>query len=277
MPRRRSLAALVVTCSMVSACRLFLPIDPTGGSNSPSPESAPPAADSAAAPAPAAVAQPEPVPAQPTPSEVVPAPTPSPTPPTPIVVEKPAEIPAEKPVESPPPVAAPVPVPAPLLEPVAFPSNIGSVSDANIAAMLLASNYTDISYARLAPARAERADVRQFAQRMLADHTGVNKLLTNLLDKLDLAPSDNIISLDMRDESSQNRDVLRELSGYAFDSTYIENEVRYHNRFLAEIDQILAPKARNDELRSLVENVRPAVAAHLAHAVQLRAAVLSKK
>ncbi len=154
---------------------------------------------------------------------------------------------------------------------------IGSISDANIAAMVLASNNTDISYARLVPSRAQRDDVKKFADRMLTDHTGVNALVTNLLAKLDVAPEDNQLSLDMRDESADKRDLMRELSGFAFDSTYMENEVAYHQKFLASIDNVMLQAVRNAELRGLLTAVRPAVAAHLAHAEQVRADVLAKK
>jgi putative membrane protein len=153
----------------------------------------------------------------------------------------------------------------------------GELTDANIAAIVLAANYTDISYASLAPTHAERQDVKDFAQRMYTDHTGVNQLVNDLLAKLGLTPVDNETSLDFRDESAAHRDTLRELSGYAFDSTYIENEVRYHTRFLASIDSVLLPKARNADLRALLTSVRPAVAAHLAHAEQVRANVVAKQ
>jgi putative membrane protein len=153
----------------------------------------------------------------------------------------------------------------------------GAVTDANIAAMVLASNNTDISYARLVPSRGERADVKEFARRMLTDHVGVNALVTDLLTKLDLAPEDNVASLDLRDESADKRDMMRDLSGYAFDSTYIENEVAYHRRFLASLDDVMLPRARDGQLRALLGSVRPAVAAHLAHAEQVRANVVSKK
>ena len=153
----------------------------------------------------------------------------------------------------------------------------GPVNDATIAAMLLAFNNTDISYARLAPARAEREVVKQFAERMLTDHTSVNLQVTQLLQKLDVVPEDNVASLDMRDESSATRDILRELSGRAVDSTYIESEVRYHQKFLTALDQELIPFARNGELKALLSNVRPAVAGHLAHAEQVRADVLAKR
>ena len=118
---------------------------------------------------------------------------------------------------------------------------------------------------------------RKAVARELTDHTGVNQLVTNLMAKLDLAAEDNVASLDMRDESAEKRDLMRELSGYRFDSTYIENEISYHRKFLAQIDNVLLPSARNTELRGLLTAVRPAVASHLAHAEQVRADVLAKK
>lgn len=151
------------------------------------------------------------------------------------------------------------------------------ITDANIAAMVLALNNTDISYARLVPARAERDDVKKFAERMLTDHTGVNQLVNDLLRKLDVAPEDNVASLDMRDESAEKRDLMRELSGYAFDSTYIENEVSYHRKFLTQLDNVMLPGATHAELKGLLTAVRPAVASHLAHAEQVRADVIAKR
>lgn len=158
-----------------------------------------------------------------------------------------------------------------------LPERVGDLGDANIAAMLLALNNTDISYARLVPSRAQRDDVRQFAQRMLTDHLGVNALLTETLAKIELAPEDNLASLDMRDESAARRDAMRDLSGFAFDSAYITNEVAYHQRFLAALDRLMLPRVRNGELKSLLNSVRPAVAAHLAHAEQVWANVMSRR
>ena len=96
-----------------------------------------------------------------------------------------------------------------------LPERVGRLGDANIAAMLLSSNNTDISYARLVPSRALRDDVKQFAQRMLTDHLGVNALLNETLAKLDMAPEDNFASLDMRDESAEKRDIMREWEALA--------------------------------------------------------------
>src|SRR6478752_7391960 len=64
-------------------------------------------------------------------------------------------------------------------------------SDANIAAILLAANNTDISYARLAPNRAQSPAIKDFAARMLTDHNAVNAMVNELLGRINLTPEEN--------------------------------------------------------------------------------------
>jgi putative membrane protein len=151
------------------------------------------------------------------------------------------------------------------------------VSDGNIVAIILAANNTDLSYARLAPARARSADVRAFAQRMMTDHTILNTRVSDIVLRNRIKAEEDATSLDFRDHSAERRDILRELDGARFDSTYIANEVQYHTELLAAINTVLAPNARDSELREFVGSLRPAVSAHLAHAEQIRAALVTRK
>jgi len=147
----------------------------------------------------------------------------------------------------------------------------GAPSDANVTAILLAADNTDISYARLVAGRAQSQAVKDFATQMAADHAGINRLISDLLTRNKLDPQDNMTSLGFRDESSARRDMLRELKGHAFDTTYMANEVSYHSRLLASIDNSLLPSSRNSDLRQLLTSIRPAVAGHLARAQQIMA------
>ena len=148
-----------------------------------------------------------------------------------------------------------------------------SLNDRDVAAIFLAVNNTDISYAQvaLAPGRTTNPDVIAFANRMLSDHGGLNRSALDLFSTTNIVPRDNTMSLDFRDESAAKRDTLREMSGRAFDSTYMANEVRYHTRLLATIDSLLLPATKNTDLRVLLTRVRPAVAAHLEHATRVQA------
>ena len=67
------------------------------------------------------------------------------------------------------------------------------------------------------------------------------------------------------------------LTGFAFDSAYIANEVSYHQRFLATLDQVMLPAVRRPDLHTMLTTVRPAIAAHLAHAEQVWANVMAAR
>lgn len=144
------------------------------------------------------------------------------------------------------------------------------VSDANIAAIVVAANNADIAYANMALNKAVSAEVKAFAQRMIADHNGVNKAAVDLVTRLGVTPVETSISLDLRDKAEVIRDRLRQNDGVNFDRAYIDNEIEYHEGLLKTIDQTLLPSATNTELADLLRTTRPAVAAHLEHAKRIR-------
>jgi putative membrane protein len=144
-------------------------------------------------------------------------------------------------------------------------------TDANITAIVLAEDNTDISYARLAQSRAQSPAVKEYAAQMLTEHSSVNRLVNELIVRINLQPQDNNTSLAFRDTSVAYRDQLRALQGRAFDSAYMASEVNYHSKLLSTLDTSLLPSARNADLRKLLTSLRPAVASHLEHAEQVRA------
>ncbi|MEP6622394.1 MAG: DUF4142 domain-containing protein [bacterium] len=151
------------------------------------------------------------------------------------------------------------------------------LSDGNVVAIVLAANNTDLSYARLVPSRTSNAQVKTFATLMITDHTILNTRANDIAASRGIVAEDNAASLDFRDHSAQRRDILRELQGAAFDSTYIANEIQYHQELIAALDNLLIPYTRNAELREFVSNLKPAVSAHLAHAERVRASLAARK
>ena len=168
-------------------------------------------------------------------------------------------------------VLKPSTAPAPNAAPAAAAASSPALSDANIAAIVVAANNADIQYADQALARTRDAEIRQFATMTKKDHESVNTAVVALVTKLKVTPVDNEISFNLRDDADVKRQIFRELEGFAFDSAYIHNEVRYHTHVLAVIDGALIPSAKNAELKELLIAVRPAVAAHLEYAVSLAA------
>ncbi len=152
------------------------------------------------------------------------------------------------------------------------PAPVAGLTDANIAAIVVAANNADISYAEQALAKTQDADVRSFATMVRSDHQSVNRAAVALVTRLKVTPADNQLSFDLRDDAETKRLRMRDLEGFAFDSAYAANEVSYHVTLLGAIDSALIPSARNSELKALLVEVRPAVEAHLGHAKQLAAA-----
>lgn len=138
-----------------------------------------------------------------------------------------------------------------------------ALSDPEIAHIAVTANAIDVDLAKLAQSRAKDAKVLRFAQTMIDDHTAVNVRAGALAKKLGVTPQDNAVSQQLWEGATTARGELQPLSGAKFDRAYIEREVAYHKAVLDALDQTLIPGATNAELRSLLEKVRPAIAAHL--------------
>jgi putative membrane protein len=146
-------------------------------------------------------------------------------------------------------------------------------NDAQIAGIVVAANTVDINAGEVAKASSQNRQVKEFAQRMVTDHTGVNRQATELVRKLNVTPEESDTSKALKDAGAANIAKLKGMKGAAFDTAYIGNEVTYHQTVLDAIDKTLIPSAKNAELKGLLEKVRPAIDAHLQHAKQLQASM----
>jgi putative membrane protein len=144
-------------------------------------------------------------------------------------------------------------------------------NDAQIAQIVVTANQVDIDAGKLAESKATNPDVKAFAERMVTDHTGVNKSAVALVTKLHVTPEQSPTSEALQKGGDENLAALKKLSGAAFDKAYIDHEVTYHEQVLAALDKTLIPDATNAELKALLVKVRPAFVDHLQHAKQLQA------
>ena len=146
-------------------------------------------------------------------------------------------------------------------------------SDAQIAQIVVTANQVDIDAGQLAKSKASSKDVKDFAQLMITDHSGVNKSAVELVTRLHVTPQPSATSDSLKQGGEQNVAALKKLSGSAFDRAYVDHEVAYHQAVIDAVDNTLIPNAQNAELKALLIKVRPAFVAHLAHAKQLQASL----
>jgi putative membrane protein len=156
---------------------------------------------------------------------------------------------------------------------VAASASAQSVTDAQIAAIVVTANQVDIDAGKLAASKANTPEVKKFGQQMVTDHTAVNKQATALVTKLKVTPEDNPTSQSLKSGGDKNIANLKGLMGAAFDKAYIDNEVTYHQAVIDAIDKTLIPSATNVELKALLVKVRPAFVAHLEHAKMIQSSL----
>lgn len=146
-------------------------------------------------------------------------------------------------------------------------------NDAQIAAIVVTANQVDIDAGELAKSRSKNTQVKEFAQRMITDHSGVNKSAVELVTKLKVKPEENDTSKSLKAGGADTIKKLKALNGKDFDKAYVDNEVAYHQTVLDALDNTLIPNASNGELKALLVKVRPAFVAHLEHAKHIQASL----
>ena len=148
-----------------------------------------------------------------------------------------------------------------------------NVSDAQIAAIVVAANQVDIDAGKFAAKRSTNNEVQKFARTMVTDHTAVNKSAVDLVTKLKVTPQENDTSRALKADGERSRARMQSLDGKAFDKAYVDREVAYHQQVIDALDTVLIPNAQNAELKALLTKVRPAFVEHLNHAKHLQASL----
>jgi putative membrane protein len=149
-------------------------------------------------------------------------------------------------------------------------TSAAALTDAQIAAIVVAANDVDVKVGEQAKSKAADQKVKDFGQRMITDHTAVNKQATDLVTKLNVTPEENPTSQALRQGGEQTLAQLQGLTGAAYDKAYIDHEVQFHQQVIDAVDQQLIPNAQNAELKTLLEQVRPALQGHLEMAKQIQ-------
>jgi putative membrane protein len=145
-----------------------------------------------------------------------------------------------------------------LREPVAEMFN-----DAKIAAVASVSNMSEILPSQLAAQRAQSAQVKQFAQRMIAEHQQLEQQMQQMLKAKGVAPEHNAYSYQQQQNLQPTMRELQSASGAAFDKLYMQHQVASHMSTLHALDTSLIPNAKDPQMRAMLQQkARPAVAGH---------------
>ena len=145
------------------------------------------------------------------------------------------------------------------------------LTDPQIAHIAYTAGNIDIKAAQQALQKSQNAQVREFAQDMVRDHTSVNDQALALLKKLNVTPEDNDKSKSLLKNATDSYARLGALNGAAFDKAYAENEVAYHHTVNTALADTLIPSTTNQELKSLLQTGLKIFQGHEQHAQALAA------
>ena len=121
------------------------------------------------------------------------------------------------------------------------------------------SNRAEIELSTMAITKATNNGVRTFAQQMITDHTAAQADLVNTVNGLD---TDINLSDSLDAEQMAMRTMLQSLSGPAFDSAYIDGQVKSHTKTLGIFDTEISA-GQNAQVKGYASDKRPNIAMHL--------------
>lgn len=152
----------------------------------------------------------------------------------------------------------------------AIPDGYAPLSDAQIAGVTAAAHSNELQQARIALRRTLRKDVRDFARMLIAHHEKAHNEGRALENRLGIEPEESSTAGDLLASNSELVVKLNDVKRRDFDREFIAAQVGNAEELLAVIDARLLPEARNGELRSAIEELRPMFESHLESARELQ-------
>jgi len=148
------------------------------------------------------------------------------------------------------------------------PGSLGSESsekldDPQITTIVRAVNVAEVDQARTAVGKVRDPQVKEFAEMMIAQHGQTVKDVDALNTKLGFQQSDSQLATELGVKSTRVETQLSQTDNASFDKLYITNQIDEHREVLETIDSRLVPQARHDEVKDLLQTMRPVVQHHL--------------
>jgi putative membrane protein len=120
-----------------------------------------------------------------------------------------------------------------------------------------AGGMAEIQFGQLAAQKGNSAEVKQFGQKMVDDHTKLNDEMKPIADQLGVMAPKHLNKADQAEY-----DKLSSLSGDAFDQEYIAAMVKDHRKDLHEF-RMEESATSNPDLKAAISQAEPVISQHL--------------
>ena len=129
----------------------------------------------------------------------------------------------------------------------------------------------EVELGQLAQEKAQNEQVKQFAQRMVTDHSQANSNLMDLSSKLNVT-----LPTSMDDQQQKDKEKLSKLNGAKFDKEYMKMMVEDHQKDVNDFQQ-QSQNAINSDVKSFASSTLPTLQQHLDLAKTVNESVNGKK
>jgi putative membrane protein len=115
----------------------------------------------------------------------------------------------------------------------------------------------EVELGQLAQEKAQNDQVKQFAQRMVTDHSQANSELMSLGDKMSLS-----LPTSLDDQTQKEKERLSKLTGAKFDKEYMKLMVQDHEKDVSDFQKQSA-NAVNSNVKTFASKTLPTLQQHL--------------
>ena len=147
------------------------------------------------------------------------------------------------------------------------------LTNGQILGALLSANGSEITESSLVASKTLNPRVREFANRMISDHTEARREIQELADRRGIRPESSRISQHVDEATRNEMTEIQRRSGNDLDWQFVHHEAREHQELLNTIDRELVPSTNDPEIRAALAKTRSLVASHLEHLRTLEASV----
>jgi putative membrane protein len=142
-------------------------------------------------------------------------------------------------------------------------------TDANVVDVLEVANQGEVEFSRIGAEKATSPSVKQFAQKMVKDHSAMLDGVKSLAAKLSVSPAPNAKANDLQKEVQKDVTDLVAKTGKDFDKEFMEEQVDMHQETLDLLND-LDSKTTNVDIKAAIAEAKPQVQAHLDEAKAIK-------
>jgi putative membrane protein len=152
----------------------------------------------------------------------------------------------------------------------------GTMSDANVVAVLNTIDASELEAAQLAKQKAQSPEVRNYATRLVDEHTNMMAKNRQVASRINVQPENPALVSTMKSTHQETMEELRQKSGREFDQRYIDYQIMMHEEAVQLVEKT-ADSSDNSRLKQHLMQTRPDLQSHLSEAKTIQRQLVARQ